>query len=57
MERVIDEVASLFEECLQYGFSEEQTDKLSMSTLSIKVAGFTPINKDEMLLQIMYRHK
>ena len=28
MERVIDEVASLVEECLQYGFSEEQTDKL-----------------------------
>lgn len=55
MEHVIDEVASLFEECLQFGFSEEQTDKLMLG--STIAAGFTPMSTYVMLLPIMFRHK
>ena len=44
-------------ECLQYGFSEEQTDKLMQVTLSTIVAGFTPVSVDGMPLLIMFRFK
>ena len=44
-------------ECLQYGFSEEQMDKLMHATPLIIVAVFTQMSTDGMPLLIMFQHK